>query len=127
VNPENELHLERAVDLLQVAEDTLRDGHYPDSISRSYYAMFHSATAVLKTMGIERKSHHGLWAAFGQFVTAPKLMETKFHRAGIEAFTARARSDYLPQPANTAESAANLLDQAREFVDACCLFVRSRP
>jgi len=79
-------HLERAEELLQVAQELLDLSHPADSVSRSYYAMFHSATAVLKELGIERKSHHAVWSAFGEYVVAKGLMEAKFHRSGLDVF-----------------------------------------
>jgi len=39
-------HLKRAEELLEVARENLENGHPADSVSRSYYAMFHAAAAV---------------------------------------------------------------------------------
>ena len=123
---EVELHLQRAAELLIVAEELLAGGHPADSVSRSYYAMFHAATGALLGMGIERSSHRALWSAFGEQTAAKALMDPKFHRWGMDAFRARLESDYLPAPEDTPEFAQKLLDQAHEFVAACRGFLKTR-
>jgi hypothetical protein len=116
-------HVGRAEELLQAAHDLIGMGYPADSISRSYYAMFHAATAVLLELGIRRSSHHGVWAAFGQFVSAPGLMEARHHHAGIRLFADRSRSDYLAKPGATREDAERDLTTARDFVAACRHFL----
>lgn len=119
MKPEVHQHLIRAMELLGVAEEMLDLDYLADSISRSYYAIFHAASAVLKDSGIERRSHHGLWAAFGEHVTRKGRIEKKYHRWGIDAFSARSLSDYIPSPQDTPEDARRNLERAREFVAAC--------
>jgi uncharacterized protein (UPF0332 family) len=81
--------------------------------------MFHAATAVLLHKGIERSSHGGIISAFGQFITKPGLVDPKFHRYLVEAFTLRNDCDYLA-PFQAEESQARAtLDRAKEFVDIC--------
>ena len=126
MTPEIAQHLRRADGLLTVAHDLLVGGHPVDSVGRSYYAMFHAARAVLKELGVERKSHHGLWAAFGEHVAAKGMMDPKYHRYGLDAFSARVDSDYLAEPDDTADDAREVLDMARDFVAACRSFLEER-
>lgn len=123
MKPEAEERLRRADQLLGAAKDLMALGYYADSIGRSYYAMFHAATAVLLDMGIQRGSHHGLWSAFGQFVASPGLIEARHHRAGTRLFAARSRSEYLATPTDTREDAERDLGTARDFVAACRRFL----
>jgi len=109
-----------------VADDLLRLGHWPETVSRSYYAMFHAATTVLLELGIERSSHHAVWAAFGQFVTASGLMDTHFHHMGLEWFRARGDSDYFAEPDDTRDDAKNSVAAARDFVAGCRAFLEGR-
>lgn len=126
MKPEVEVHLTRADEVLRAASDLLRL-HYPaDSVGRSYYAAFHAATAVLLELGIQRSSHHGLWAAFGQFVASRGLIDAEYHRAATRLFRSRIRSDYLAAPGVTPQSAEEALGMAREFVAACRSFLRNR-
>jgi hypothetical protein len=123
---ESDRHLSRAEEFLRVAEENLKNNHPSDSISRSYYAMFHAATAVLKTLGIERKSHHALWSGFGEHVTSKGLIAPKFHRLALDAFSARSLSDYLAQPTDTIDDAGESLAVATDFVGVCRRFVETR-
>ena len=80
--------------------------------------MFHTATAVLLSLNIQRSSHHALIAAFGEYVAKPALMEKKFHRNLLDAFTMRSESDYLPVPETDEEKAIIILEQAKELLGA---------
>lgn len=119
-------HLSRADEILRAAADLLRLGYSADSLGRSYYAAFHAATAVLLELDVRRSSHHGVWAAFGQFVAAKGLMDVQHHRSATHLFRARMRSDYLGVPAVTPQSAEEALGVARGFVAACRRFIEER-
>lgn len=119
-------HLERAEELLEVANELVALTRPADSASRSYYAMFHAVKAVLIELGIKRKSHHAVWSAFGEFVTAPGLMDKKFHRSGLQLFVSRSQSDYLAIPENTIEEAKDDLVMAMEFVVGCREFIEKK-
>jgi hypothetical protein len=124
MNPQAQQHLCRARELLEVAQHVLA---YPaDSISRSYYAVFHAATGALLGIDIDRSSHHGVWAAFGEFLVAPGLIDAQHHRSGLRLFRARSRSDYLAIPEDTPEDAQQALSAARDFVAACQVFLETR-
>jgi hypothetical protein len=116
-------HLTRAQELLRVSADLLEHGFKADSISRSYYAMFHAATATLLLVGVERGSHKALISAFGEFVVKKGFMEARYHGYLRNAFEARSQSDYLPSPSETAEDANVILEQAEEFVGACGKYI----
>lgn len=126
MNTESAAHLERAERCIRVAEDLLRLDHWPECVSRSYYAMFHAATAVLLGLGVERSSHHGVWAAFGQFVTARGLLNARYHRMGLKWFRARDESDYFAAPTDTREHATHAVAAARDFVGACRAHLEGR-
>lgn len=119
MSDEVRLHLERAVNLIQAAEQLRSTGFHADSVSRSYYAMFHAATALLLRLGIERSSHRGVVAAFGEHVAKARLLDAKYHSFLREAFEARNESDYLPLPAEDEVESSRFVGRAREFVEAC--------
>lgn len=120
-------HLQRANELLGVARENLGNRHSADSVSRSYYAAFHAATALLMAFDIERNSHHSLWSAFGEHIALPGVLDRKYHRFALDLFYQRAQADYLALPESTVEDAALALDRASEFVTACRSFLESRP
>jgi uncharacterized protein (UPF0332 family) len=126
MKPEAEEHLLRAEKLLNAARDLMELDYPAESIGRSYYAMFHAATAVLLEMALQRSPHHGLWSAFGQFVTARGLMEVRHHHAGLRLFAARSRSEYLASPKDTRDDAERDLATARDFIAACPRFLEKR-
>jgi uncharacterized protein (UPF0332 family) len=75
-NDENEVtsNLERAETNLQVARKLLDKGYYDVSASRSYYAAFYSASALLLREGIDTSKHSGVIALVHQhFVKSGKL------------------------------------------------------
>jgi uncharacterized protein (UPF0332 family) len=119
-------HLTRADQLLELEEAIAEMGFPADAIGRAYYAMLHAARAVLLELGVERSSHHGVWAAFGEYVAAPGLMDARHHRAGIQLFRARGESDYVATPTDTREDAGEAIEIARNFAAACRTFLQSR-
>ncbi len=116
-------HLDRADQLLDVASVLLQSRYWSDSVSRSYYAVFHAAKAVLMETGIERNSHHAVWSAFGEHIAARGRMDRRLHRLALDLFEARVASDYLPIVGDTEQDASEHLTFAREFVAAACAFV----
>jgi uncharacterized protein (UPF0332 family) len=75
-NFENEIksNLERADTNLQVARELLDKGYYDVSASRSYYAAFYAASALLLNDGIDTSKHSGVIALVHQhFVKSGKL------------------------------------------------------
>lgn len=119
-------HFESARRFLRDAEILLDAGSFSSSISRSYYAAFHCAKAALSDLEIPRKSHQAVWAAFGQQVTKPGLMDKKFHSGGVRLFSSRMKSDYFPNSNDSGEAAQKALSFAAEFVAACRAFLESR-
>ena len=62
------LRFERAQDDLMIARDDLTRAHWRGAVNRSYYTIFHAASAVLLWLDIERARHSGTQAAFGEFL-----------------------------------------------------------
>lgn len=112
-------HIHRAAELLLVSRNDLDAGFPADSVSRSYYAMFHAATGLLLELGIERKSHKALLSAFSEFVVKKGLLDTRYHNYFHKAFEARHDCDYLSIPKETREGATVMLQRSTEFVAAC--------
>jgi uncharacterized protein (UPF0332 family) len=119
VNEEVRLHLERADDCIKDAELLLSANRTSGAVGRSYYAMFHAATAALLKRDIKRYSHQGLISAFGQFFVKTGQVDPRFHRYITEAFDLRQESDYQPLVEITQEQAGKILKHAIEFVEAC--------
>jgi hypothetical protein len=111
-------HIRRGEHYIRVAVDLAELSHWDDAISRAYYAMFHTATAVLLSLNVSRSSHHALISAFGEYVAKPGMMDKKFHRYLLDGFSARSASDYEPVTDADELGALAIINQAREFLEA---------
>jgi uncharacterized protein (UPF0332 family) len=113
------LHLEEADACLAQAGLLLASSYPSGAVSRSYYAMFHAATAALLHRGIRRRSHQGIIAAFGQTFAKPGIIDARFHKHLARAFDLRQESDYRPPTRVTEVQAQEVLGLATEFVATC--------
>ncbi|MBI4430799.1 MAG: HEPN domain-containing protein [Candidatus Omnitrophica bacterium] len=110
--------LDKSSHSIRAAEILLKEGELDFSASRSYYAMFYVAEALLCEKGFRRsKKHTHVHAAFGENFAKPAILPVKFHRWLIEAFNARVKGDYEADFTATTQDAANVLQQAREFLE----------
>jgi uncharacterized protein (UPF0332 family) len=119
MNEEVAVHFESADECIAQAELLYAASHPGAAIGRSYYAMFHAATAALLHRGVERHSHRGILAAFAQTFVKTGQTEARFHRYIQEAFDLREESDYQPAVQLSAERAREVPGWAREFVAVC--------
>ena len=116
---EAQLHFERAAECLEDAKILLDNERPAAAVARSYYAMFHAATAVLSVKAVKRSSHSGILSAFGEYLVKPGLLEQRMHRYLREAFELRQQTDYEPIVEIESRQARETLEHAIEFVNAC--------
>ena len=81
----NEL-LKRSGTFINSAKLLLDNGDFDSSVSRSYYAMFFAAEALLLTKELEFSSHRGTLSAFGQHFIKTGIFPKEMSRALYEAF-----------------------------------------
>jgi len=112
-------HLQSAEMFIKESEHLFSGGFHNGTVARAYYAMFHAATAALLAKNIERTSHHAIISAFGEFLSKPGLVDEKFHKYLIEAFTLRNDCDYLAPLVADKSQASVTLQRAKEFVEVC--------
>lgn len=119
------LWLEKARDDLATAEDDLRLNHTRGVVNRSYYAIFHAASAALLWHGEERAKHSGVQATFGERFIAAGIFEPELGRIYTRARKEREEVDYQPAaPTPTPEQASTRLDESRRFVDRVERYLR---
>jgi len=86
--------LKRAKQHLKSARDLLRNDDFADSVSRSYYAIFQAARALLALEGTESRKHSGVISLFNRlFVKTGKVAK----RLGVivkDARRSREMADY---------------------------------
>lgn len=59
--------IEKADHALEVAKALFKQGYSPDSASKTYYAMFYAAQALLKSEEIEVTKHSAVESALGYY------------------------------------------------------------
>mgnify|MGYP001577908362 CR=1 FL=1 len=94
MNEEISRFLEKADHALAVAEELLRHGHAPDAASKTYYAMFYAAQALLKSEGIDVSKHSAVESAVGYYFVKTGKIGQKYHRMLINARKIREIADY---------------------------------
>jgi len=109
--------LESAREKLSAAEDLFEKRHYKDSVSRSYYAIFTAARALLATKRLDSSKHSGVIALFNQhFVkigAIAKAASKRMERAKLY----REQADYGDFYIVSAQEAEAQVQSAREFIE----------
>lgn len=108
--------LKQAKERLKAAEVLLDSKNYSDSLSRSYYAMFHATRALLATKSLDSRKHSGVIALFNQHFVKEGIVDSNMGRLIAEAKGVREESDYGDYVTFTKEDARTQLDNAKEFV-----------
>lgn len=114
---------ERSLELLKVAELAFDQKFYPDSINRSYYAVFYGAKALLAKKGIFTKTHSGTIQKFG----LECIINGDFNKDIGKFFSKlekdREKADYDVFHKTTKNKAKKDLDDAKRFVKECEKFL----
>lgn len=117
----------RAERYLKTADMLIEDGDYESSVSRSYYAMFFVARALLRQVGSEPQTHSGIRNQFGlQFVKEGPLSE-RFAGMLNDAEEMRTLADYAEEFVLTKENAQVTLRDAEDFVEQMSGLLRDEP
>ena len=112
------LRLERALEDVAAARDDHAHGHYRAAANRAYYAIFHTASAALLWLGVERVRHSGVQSAFSQHLVKTGVIEPEYGVTFSEARKQRERQDYdLEAVPLEAGEAADLVELAARFVE----------
>lgn len=108
--------IKKARRYLRSAKLLLENGDYESSISRTYYAMFYSAQAMLLTKGLAFSSHKGVISCFGEHFIKTGLFPKELGRELNRAFSKRQISDY-DVFVITKEDAEQLFESGKKFVN----------
>jgi uncharacterized protein (UPF0332 family) len=98
VKPEYEqeiaANLERAEKSIQAAKELATSGFYDFAASRSYYAVFYAATAVLLDEGLEFSKHSGVIASIHQRLVKTGKLDKELGKELNWLFELRNVGDY---------------------------------
>ena len=86
--------LEDAREKLKGAKLLLENGLYKDSISRSYYAMFSVARALLALEGLDSRKHSGVISLFNKHFVKTGIVAKDLGRLLVNAKDYREKGDY---------------------------------
>ena len=110
--------LDKAFDSIEVAEGIL-DMNKPEmAAGRAYYAMFYIAEALLYEKGLEFNTHGQVIGAYGKEFAKTKELDSKFHKSLRAGFDTRISGDYDVDTNITNQLVADMINQAREFLEA---------
>ena len=110
--------IQKAEHALQAAEQLIKSGYSSDAASKSYYAMFYAARALLLSQNVDVTKHSAVESAFGlHFAKAGKL-DPQYHRMLIEARRVREIADYEIDEEVEQTAASTRLKDAKDFITA---------
>jgi uncharacterized protein (UPF0332 family) len=110
--------VQKADENIEVAEMLFHLGHFDISASRTYYAMFYLAEALLFSKGLTFSSHSAVIAAFGREFAKTNLISPIHHRSLRNGFETRQIGDYSFETTVSREKAEQVLEEAKEFFKA---------
>ncbi len=108
--------IQRAGRTITSAELLLNEGDFDSSVSRSYYAMFYAAEAVLLTKELKFSSHRSVISLFGEHFVKTGIFEPDMGKKLSKAFEKRLVGDYSYAPQIDEDTAKEVLNRAREFI-----------
>ena len=118
--------LEKAARSLKVAEGLMKSGDAEFSVGRAYYAMFYAAQALLNEKELRFRKHSGVHSAFAEHFVKNGLLDKKYHRWLLSAFSKRITGDYGIEAELTPEDATLLIGQAQEFLTTAETFLEKK-
>ncbi|MFO0793750.1 MAG: HEPN domain-containing protein [Candidatus Brocadiaceae bacterium] len=86
--------LSKAREKLKTAKIDFDNERYDDSVSRSYYAVFHGISAVLLSKGLHFSSHGQTIGAFNKEFIKSKAFSASFTKKIEKLFNRRQIGDY---------------------------------
>jgi uncharacterized protein (UPF0332 family) len=116
VKQESSAFLRKAERALRAAEILLQAGDAESAAGRAYYAMLHAAQALLRQSGFRYCKHSGVHSSFGEHFAKTGVFDPKYHRWILAAFNDRLKGDYDIDVDIDSETAAILIEQARELL-----------
>lgn len=117
--------IERADKYLKSSEMLLEEGDYESSVSRTYYAMFYAAEAVLLIKNLSFSSHKGVISAFGEHFIKTDIFPRDLGKELNRAFEKRQLGDYEYTCVISNEEAGEILEKGKNFVAEITKYLRA--
>ena len=111
------MRLAKAHDDVVTARDALAHDHWRGAVNRAYYTIFHTTSAALLWLDVERARHSGVQSALGEFLVKTGKIEPEFGEIYTRARKAREEQDYdIEARPLTAQDAEQVIASAERFV-----------
>lgn len=110
-----DMEVEKGDACLRQADLLFKNKEYDGAVSRTYYAVFHYASALLLTKGIEARSHEGLIRLFNLHFIKSGTLQKECSVILSHAQKAREEADYWPEISFDEEDAEVRLREAKSF------------
>lgn len=110
------LRLRLASDKIEAAALLLENNKYRDAVSRSYYAIYYAAKALLLYHGRDPHTHKGVDILFRKFCATHKRPQTSFAKMLSVMREARLNADYKEKAHITREDAQEAIEMAKSFL-----------
>lgn len=124
MTPQQAALVDKARRSLEAAGLLVDRGHPDFAASRSYYAMFYLAEALLLERGMEFAKHSAVLSAFGREFAKTGLFPSVHHQHLCQAEALRIIGDYDAMDHVDGEAAREHLDHAAQFLAAAELYLR---
>lgn len=118
MNADERLMLNKARENIEATDLLISQGFFDIAASRSYYAMFYIAEALLLRRGQHFSSHSAVIAAFGKEYAKTGDLEPRFHQNLIKSQELRQTGDYGYLEPVSGDSANQVLIWAQDFLAA---------
>ena len=101
---------------LKIARQLYEQDYYSDSISRAYYAVFHSLQAILLTIGLSFSKHSGIIGAFNKEFVYKEIFPRDFHKIIERLFKDRQIGDYEYEENLNSDDAKQDINDAENII-----------
>ncbi len=110
--------LQKSRENLKSADILIKAGMYGDSLSRSYYAIFTAARALLALKQLDSKKHSGVISLFNRHYVKTGIVDRTIGKELNKARLRRESSDYADFYLVDKKEAVNQFETAKRFIDA---------
>jgi len=118
--------IERGAKSLRSAKKLFEEELFEDAISRSYYAILHTAKAVLLMEDVKVASHEAVKRLFGKHLIKTKKIESKYSKILREEQDDRYLADYdvafYPEPARVQKR----IEDAEDFLETMTKYLEEK-
>lgn len=110
--------LKRSQEHLKSARDLLQNDDFADSVSRSYYAIFQAARALLAIVNLESRKHSGVVSLFNRHFIKTGKLDKRWGVVLKDARRSREMADYTELAKFSREDADEQIGDAEGFIRA---------